>query len=140
MARPSAVLDTNVVVSAHLSPDGYERFVLDLGLARKVQIYISTEILHEYSGVLRREKFGIPPQLVEGSLDLIRKAARMVKLSRRVRAARDPEDNKFLECARESDANYLVTGNQRHFPKRFGRTRVVNAREFLEGIIPTLRR
>ena len=73
-------------------------------------------------------------------MELIIKAARMVEPSRRVRAARDPEDNKFLECARESDADYLVTGSQRHFPKRFGRTRVVNAREFLASIIPELNR
>jgi putative PIN family toxin of toxin-antitoxin system len=140
MPRPSVVLDTNVVVSAHLNPDGYERFVLDLGIARKIQIYVSANILDEYRGVLRREKFGIDPELVDASLGLIMRSASMVQPARRVGVAKDQEDNKFLECADESGADYLVTGNKRHFPKHFGGTRVVNAREFLQDVIPTLSR
>jgi uncharacterized protein len=140
MPDPSAVLDTNVIISAHLNPDGYERFALDLGLARKFQIYVSPAIFEEYRGVLGREKFGIDPQLVCASLELMAKAAIMVNPTRRVRAAKHPEDNKFLECTRESAADYLVTGNKRHFPRRFGAARVVNAREFLENIIPQLSR
>jgi len=140
MPRVSAVLDTNVVVSAHLNPDGYERFVLDLGIAGELQIYISAEMLEEYDGVLRREKFGISPHLVDAALHAIMKSAKIAKPSQRVRAAKDPGDNKFLECARETGADYLVTGNKRHFPRRFGRTRVVSAREFLEEIIPDLTR
>ncbi len=140
MPRASVVLDTNVVVSAHLKPDGYERFVLDLAIARKVQMYVSLEIFEEYGGILRREKFGIDAGLLDTSLALIRKSARLVHPSRSVRAAIHPEDNKFLECVRECAADYLVTGNKRHFPQRFGRTRVVNARELLEQIIPGLNR
>jgi putative PIN family toxin of toxin-antitoxin system len=140
MPRASVVLDTNVVVSAHLNPDGYERFVLDLGIAGTIQIYVSAEILEEYSGVLSREKFGISPHLVDAALHAIMKSAKIAKPSQRVRAAKDPDDNKFLECALEAGADYLVTGNKRHFSKRFGRTRVVSARELVEEVIPDLRR
>ena len=45
MPRSHVVLDTNVVVSAHLNANGYERFVLDVGLAEKIQICVSDEIL-----------------------------------------------------------------------------------------------
>jgi predicted nucleic acid-binding protein len=48
MPRPSIVLDTNVVVSAHLKESGFEAFVLDLELARKLQLFLSFEILEEY--------------------------------------------------------------------------------------------
>jgi hypothetical protein len=34
----------------------------------------------------------------------------------RVTAALDPDDNIFLECAETAEANFLVTGNIRHFP------------------------
>lgn len=54
-----AVLDTNIVVSAHLNPDGLERRALRLGLARKIQLYLSNEIFAEYEEVLNRDKFGI---------------------------------------------------------------------------------
>ncbi len=140
MPRPVAVLDTNVIVSAHLNPAGHERLVLELGLSRKFQIVISNDIFEEYSAVLRREHFGLRPELVGKSLAAIWKAARKVKPSRRVRAAHHAEDNILLECAREAVANYVVTGNKRHFPNRFGVTRIVNAREFLEAVIPELSR
>ena len=48
MLRLKVVLDTNVVVSAHLNAEGLERFVLDLALTQKVQCYVSPEILAEY--------------------------------------------------------------------------------------------
>jgi predicted nucleic acid-binding protein len=51
-----------------------------------------------------------------------------------------PEDNKFLECSEETEADYLVTRNKRHFSQRWGKTRVVNARQFVDELIPGIRR
>jgi len=31
-----------------------------------------------------------------------------------------------------AEADYLITGNRRHFPARWKQTSIVNAREFLE--------
>jgi predicted nucleic acid-binding protein len=45
--------------------------------------------------------------------------------------ASDPDDNKFLECAEAGHADYLVTGNKRHFPDALGKTKVVNATELI---------
>ncbi len=133
------MLDTNVVVSAHLKHDGLERFVLDLALAGALKLYMSHEIFEEYSGVLRRTRFGIPFDLVANSLKLVRNAAKFVRPKRTLNVASDADDNKFLECADESGADYLVTGNKRHFPEAWGGTRVVSTRELLEEIIPTLK-
>jgi putative PIN family toxin of toxin-antitoxin system len=140
MPRLKVVLDTNVLVSAHLNSGGFERFVLDLALASKLQLFVSAEILDEYEGVLMRPKFGIAPELVQASLDLIKSKAKRVKSKRRVTESPDPEDNKFLECADAAGADYLITGNKRHFPASFGNTRVVNARELIEIITPDLQR
>lgn len=140
MPRPRVVLDTNVVISAHLNLGGYERFALDLALASKIQLYSSAEILEEYRAVLRRRKFLIHPQLVTASLRLIEKASKLVQPKHQIAAAPDPEDNKFLECAEAAEADYLVTGNKRHFPKRWGTTLVVNARELIEDLVPILKR
>lgn len=140
MPKPSVVLDTNVVVSAHLSSSGFERFILDLALNSKIQLIVSPEILEEYTKVLGRKKFSIAPTLLAESLSLILKKSRLVTPTHPVTAASDPDDNKFLECVEEAVADYLVTGNKRHFPKRWKTTLVVNAREFLEDLIPTLTR
>jgi predicted nucleic acid-binding protein len=50
----------------------------------------------------------------------------------------DPDDNKFLECAQEAKADFLVTGNIHHFSfKKAGKTRIVTPAEFMK-IIATL--
>jgi len=139
MPRPGVVLDTSVIVSAHLKQDGLERFVLDLALSRAITIHVSEEIFEEYTGVLSRSRFGIPPQLVKNSLGLIKQAATFVQAKRIGTLDLDPDDNKFLDCVAETEADYLVTGNKRHFPKIWGKTRVVSARELLQDLIPILK-
>ena len=140
MPRPSVVLDTNVIVSAHLKEEGLERFVLDLALARKLQLFLSEEILEEYEGVLARAAFKFNPAKVAASLRLLEKAATVVYPEKRVTAAKDPDDNKFLECSAEVQADYLVTGNKKHFPKQWQKTRIVNTRELLQEITTDLQR
>ena len=139
MPKPSVVLDTNVVVSAHLREDGLERFVLDLALAGKLRWFISAEILEEYAGVLPRSKFGIAKEKVAASLQLIAQVARKIHPRRSVSAAKDPDDNKFLEFAAEAKADYLVTGNKRHYPAVWGNTLVVNSRELLQQVLPDVK-
>lgn len=134
------VLDTNVVVSAHLNDEGYERYVLDLALAGRIEIVISEEILAEYEDVLCRPKFAISPKQIAKSLRLIRARGRIVKPRQEVTAASDPDDNCFLECAEAGRADYLVTGNKRHFPKKWRQTLVANARDLIEWITPDLER
>jgi uncharacterized protein len=46
----------------------------------------------------------------------------------------DEPDNRFLECAETAEADYLVTGNKRHFPERWKSTRIVNTRQLLDGL------
>ena len=140
MPRPSVVLDTNVIVSAHLKEEGLERFVLDLALARKLQLFLSDEILEEYEGVLVLPAFKLSPAKVAASLRLIEKAAMIVYPQKKITAAKDPDDNKFLECAADAQADYLVTGNKKHFPKQWQQTKIVNTRELLQEITADLQR
>jgi putative PIN family toxin of toxin-antitoxin system len=132
------VLDTNVVVSAHLNSEGYEGSVLDLALSGKLRMFVSEAILREYESVLRRPKFRLKPLDVSRSLRLLQAAARVVAPYGQLNAARDPGDNRFLECAEAAKADYLVTGNKRHFPKQWRQTLIVNARELLEWTIPEM--
>jgi putative PIN family toxin of toxin-antitoxin system len=134
------VLDTNVVVSAHLNDEGYERHVLDLALAGKLQLAVSDAILAEYEGVLLRPTFAIDPRLVAKSLRQLRSVARIARPQHKLTVTRDPGDNRFLECAETAPADYLVTGNKRHFPGNRRQTVVVNARELIEWVAADLRR
>lgn len=136
----AVVLDTNVIVSAHLNPDGFEAAVFLLTLAGDVEPIFSEPVLAEYEEVLLRPKFGLSASQVKESLKHLRAVGRMVRPAKSLAAASDPADNKFLECAEAGNAAYLITGNKRHFPKVWGQAKVVNARELIKAITPDLKR
>lgn len=139
MARPAVVLDTNIVVSATISPAGLERRVFDLALTGQLRFCVSREILNEYSEVLARAKFSINEARLADLLAAIQKSAILFVPRVRVYAAGDPDDDKFLECAQAAGADYLVTGNLRHFPRNWKSTRIVNARQIIGELIPGLK-
>jgi uncharacterized protein len=132
------VIDTNIVVSAALKPDGLQRTVLLLAITKPARLYISGAILAEYREVLDRPEMNIRKGLRRQLIDLVKKHAHIVNPSRSLQVAKDPDDDKFLECADASRADYLITGNQRHFPKFWKKTRVITSREFIDIVAPHL--
>jgi putative PIN family toxin of toxin-antitoxin system len=132
------VLDTNVLVSAALKPDGLQRTVLLLALARPARLYVSALILAEYKTVLSRAELQIRKGLRHRFLQLINSHAHLVRPVRRLAITPDPDDNMFLECADSARADYLVTGNQRHLPRFWKQTKVITSREFLDLVAPHL--
>jgi uncharacterized protein len=50
----------------------------------------------------------------------------------------DPDDNMFLECADAAWADDLITGNHRHFPKFWKKTKIITPREFIGLTAPHL--
>jgi putative PIN family toxin of toxin-antitoxin system len=132
------VLDTNVVVSAALKPEGFQRTVLLLALTKPARLYVSSPILAEYRSVLSRPELQIRKGLRHRFLQLITGRAHIVSPAKRIDAAADPDDNMFLECADSARADYLVTGNQRHFPRFWKQTKIITSREFIDLIAPHL--
>lgn len=132
------VVDTNIVVSAALKPDGLQRTVLLLAITKPARIYISKAILREYSEVLARPELQIRKGLQRQLLDLLRNRAHFVAPAWTLQVTSDPEDNMFLECADAARADYLVTGNVRHFPRFWKKTKVITSREFLGLVAPHL--
>ena len=132
------VIDTNIVVSAALKPDGLQRTVLLLAITKPARLYVSEAVLAEYREVLARPELKIRKGLRHQILQLIRSHSHPVMPSRALQVAKDPDDNKFLECADAANADYLVTGNQRHFPKFWKKTKVITSREFIDLVAPHL--
>ena len=51
----------------------------------------------------------------------------------RVEIYRDPDDNKFLECAKDSHALYIVSGDKDLLViEQFGNIQIVTAKDFCE--------
>ena len=130
------VIDTNVVVSALLKPRGAEADVLRFALNGRFKLYVSEVILQEYEGVARRPKFKRPDSVVTALLDSIRSSAELLMPTQALSVSKDESDNRFLELAEKASADYLVTGNKRHFPKRWKSTDIVSARTLLQLTMP----
>jgi predicted nucleic acid-binding protein len=92
--------------------------------------------LAEYAMVLTRPELKIRRRLRQQFLQLIRDQSRIVIPSRLAQITSDPGDNMFIECADAARADYLISGNQRHFPKFWKNTKVTSSREFLNVIAP----
>jgi putative PIN family toxin of toxin-antitoxin system len=132
------VLDTNVVVSAALKPDGLQRTILLLAVTRPARLYVSESIVAGYRKVLARRELKIRKGLQHQLLEWIESGSRVISPTRRIRVSSDPDDNIFLECADAARADYLVTGNQRHFPRFWKQTKVVTSSELVAIVAPHL--
>jgi putative PIN family toxin of toxin-antitoxin system len=131
-------VDTNIVVSAALKPDGLQRTVLLLAITKPARLYVSNVILTEYRDVLSRPELQIRKGPRQQLFDLLGKRSHLIDAVRTVQITYDPEDNMFIECADAARADYLVTGNVRHFPRFWKNTKVVTSREFLSLVAPHL--
>lgn len=132
------VIDTNVVVSAALKPEGLQRTVVLLAMTKPARWYVSDAIVSEYAMVLSRPELKIRRNLRQQLLQLIKNHARVIAPSRLAQITSDTDDNIFVECADAARADYLVTGNQRHFPKFWKNTKIISSSEFLSVIAPHL--
>ena len=126
------VLDTNILVSALLSPLGppAQVFLMTI-LEPNMELCISGDIYAEYEEVIRRPRLNRSQREIETTLRTVREKGFWIKPVEKVRVCSDPDDDIFLECAQAARAEYLVTGNLRHFPAAWGSTQIVSARQFL---------
>lgn len=128
------VLDTNIVVSAVLTRTGLESQILRLALNGELKLYVSPPILREYAEVLARPKFRFTKSVQRQIVEEIKRAALVLQPMPHLLVCSDPEDNMFLECSEAARADYLVSGNLRHFPPAWKSTRVVSSRQFLAAM------
>ncbi len=132
------VIDTNVIVSAALKPDGLQRTTFLLAITKPARLYVSEPLLEEYADVLSRPELSIRKGLRLQLLQLIKNHGYLVAPSRRIEVTSDPDDNIFVECADAARADFLVTGNRRHFPAFWKSTKIVTPREFVSLVAPHL--
>lgn len=133
------VLDTNVLISACLKPEGLEAEMVARACDGRIVACVTEEVWAEYLEVLFRGKFRTFHERAEIMLTTLEARALRVTAMEPVSVAADVDDNRFLECAAAAGAHYLVTGNLRHYPLEWAGTVVVNVRGFLNRIVVTSR-
>ena len=104
------VFDTNVYISAFISPGSKAEEAYLLAVNGRVELYTSVAILTETARKLR-EKFLWDDDKITGALKHISKIAIVLKPLKRLNILSDAPDNRVLECAKEADAHLIVTGD-----------------------------
>ena len=110
------VLDTNVLVSGLLKPHGSPGAIVRLVASGELALSFDARILSEYRQVLLRPAFGFRPADVEALLEQIQAAGALAAARPLAHSLPDSDDEMFLEVAIATGAEYLITGDARHFP------------------------
>ena len=126
------VLDTNVLISAILF-GGNPRKVLDLAISEEANLFISPFILFELRSVLAK-KFAYPKDRIDQVEVSLKEISNLVEPKKTISIiSRDPADNRILECALESKADFIVSGDKHLLALcKFKKTKIVSPSQFLE--------
>ncbi|MEJ2262067.1 MAG: putative toxin-antitoxin system toxin component, PIN family [Anaerolineales bacterium] len=111
------ILDVDVLVSAAISARGSPGKILDFWEQEQFDLVVSPPILEELERVIHypriQQKYELSEEYVEKFLALIGNEAIVVNPSNKLNVIeKDPSDNRYLECAKEGNASYIVTGDK----------------------------
>jgi putative PIN family toxin of toxin-antitoxin system len=129
------ILDTNVIISSIIQKN-YPYLIVEYCIESNVKVCLSNALLEEYLEVLARPKFSNFPDFKTNADFLI---ARLSEISEfyepksKLDIIEDEPDNRILELAKISEADFIITGNTNDFTMNtFGKSKVVTPREYWE--------
>ncbi|MSQ15633.1 MAG: putative toxin-antitoxin system toxin component, PIN family [Dehalococcoidia bacterium] len=110
------VLDTNIIVSASLSPAGLRSHVIDAWHNQQFELVVSDPILAEYQQALNyrdvASRHHLNPGQVAEIIANLKQFAIVVQPTETLHIiSDDPDDDKFLECALAGGADYIVSAD-----------------------------
>ncbi len=122
------VLDTNVLLSALLSPTSPPAQILSLWRSRKLDLLTAGEQLAELARATRypRIRARLHPSVAGRLINRLRDLAIVVDRLPRIDRTSDPDDNYLLAMAEAGEAQFLITGDKPLLGlKRHKATRIV---------------
>lgn len=103
------VLDTNLFVAAYWSARSASARVVHACEENRLRLLYSPAIRREMSRILRNAQTS---EAHRRRVDLLLESAEEVHPTRAIRVVpEDPDDDKFIECAVEGDADYVISSD-----------------------------
>ena len=132
------VLDTNVTIAAFFWK-GYPRIIYDLIREKKFVMLLSSDMEKEFIRVLGYPKFGLTSKEIPPFIINLRSNAEFIEIKSKISLiSDDPTDNIFLECAIDSNADYIISGDKHILDfGKYKNIQIVKPKEFLlkEGFL-----
>ena len=114
MKAERVILDTNVLISAALKPEGTPRTVLDIIRSQSGSLLFCQQTFEEFYSRFKSPKFDryVSRNNREHYFMQLVSVSEVIAITGAIMGCRDPDDDKFLELALLGDADCLVTGDQ----------------------------
>lgn len=125
------IIDTNLWISFLLTRQF--AFLDSLLEKKRVRLIFCQELLAEFITVIQRPKLHkfFSENDIGMLLDIIQKYSEFVKITSIVNVCRDEKDNFLLSLAKDSSADYLITGDKDLLIiKRFENTQIITIAEY----------
>ena len=130
------VIDTNVLISGVFF-GGFPRKILSAVVSQKITACATTEIINEYEEIVQEMINRKQGHINKSILSPLIKVMEIIEPVIHVEICRDPDDNKFLECAKDSHALYIVIGDKDLLViKQFENVQIVTAKSFCQKYFP----
>lgn len=100
------VIDTNVIIDGIKDDYSYEKQILDAVINGEIEAYANHQTLSENKLIMNRL---IEDEAYKREINLLFSQINMVRNQHQIHVVSDVEDNKILESAVESKAEFLVT-------------------------------
>jgi uncharacterized protein len=132
--RLIVVFDTNILISALLSPTSNPAKCLQLARLGIIQSVTCQEIIDEFAEKLT-VKFKYSADESQEIISLFLNYSKQVKITNRLNVVeKDADDNKIIECAIIAFATHIITGDKKHLLPlgNYQGVSIVNATDFLQ--------
>ena len=126
------VVDTNVIISG-LFFGGNPSKVLMAIVDSKVNALATKEIINEYINVIERMMANKTKSFELATLDTLFTSFELIDRKTVLELSRDPDDNKFIECAIDGNAMYIVSGdNDLLVLKQYNDIKIITVNDFCD--------
>ena len=126
------VVDTNVLISGVFF-GGYPRRVLSAIVGRRLTACATVEIVEEDGDIVAEMIERRQGHIDRAILAPLIRAMEIIEPVTVVRVCRDPDDDKFIGCAKDAHALYIVSGDKDLLSLgRYEDIRIITAKDFCE--------
>ena len=127
------IIDTNLWISFLISKNYAQ--LDEIIFSRKCTLIFSEELLEEFLTVIKRPKFRrfFTQEDTENLIETIQEYAEFVEVKSKIEVWRDEKDNFLLSLSKDSNSNYLITGDNDLLElKEFESTKITTMTDFLK--------
>ncbi|MCM1057651.1 MAG: putative toxin-antitoxin system toxin component, PIN family [Firmicutes bacterium] len=126
------VIDTNVLISGVFF-GGFPRKILSSVVNGEMTACATPEIIDEYESIVQEMIDRKQGHINRNILTPLITAMEIIEPVTHVEICRDPDDNKFLGCAKDSRSLYIVSGDKDLLAvEKYKNIQIVTAKEFCE--------